>query len=201
MPCISLRRWASQIGWVQSRWQRMIIFSEICPDNSRGFACICLDRIDRFRCECIFKMHCGLSRRQSFSRCWKIKIFLLAWRCDVLAALGRQKFDLCLLAHRLFAPKRAEMFKKKGRKKLQITKMKWLIPRTSGCAKLSLEVETTFFFRHLGYFLKLLFSKNNPVSWLGFCLLGNACQPDLFLRFLGGKLHRLKFSSALWCEV
>ncbi len=55
------------------------------------------------------------------------------------------------------------------------------IPGTSGCAKLLLEVEATLFFA----VWDLLFSKNNAVSWLGFCLLGNACQPDLFLRFLG----------------
>ena len=62
------------------------------------------------------------------------------------------------------------------------------------------------FFRCLGYFL--LFSKNNAVSCLGFWLLGNACQPDLFFRFLGGKLRfldgklrRFKCLSALWWEV
>ena len=62
------------------------------------------------------------------------------------------------------------------------------------------------FFCCLGYFL--LFSKNNAVSCLGFWLLGNACQPDLFLRFLGGKLRfldgklrRFKCLSAPWWEV
>ena len=47
----------------------------------------------------------------------------------------------------------------------------------------------------------LLFSKNNAVSCLGFWLLGNACQPDLFLRFLDGKLCRFKFLSAPLWEV
>ena len=56
------------------------------------------------------------------------------------------------------------------------------------------------FFCCLGYFL--LFSKNNAVSCLGFWLLGNACQPDLFLRFLGGKLRfldgKLRHFKCLW---
>jgi len=69
------------------------------------------------------------------------------------------------------------------------------IPGTSGCAKLSLEVETTCFFAVWGK--SLLFSKNNAVSWLEFWLLGNACKPDLFFRFLGGKLGRFKFGSTL----
>ena len=62
------------------------------------------------------------------------------------------------------------------------------------------------FFCCLVYFL--LFSKNNAVSCLGFWLLGNACQPDLFLRFLDGKLRfldgklcRFKFLSAPLWEV
>ena len=62
------------------------------------------------------------------------------------------------------------------------------------------------FFCCLVYFL--LFSKNNAVSCLGFWLLGNACQPDLCLRFLDGKLRfldgklrRFKFLSAPLWEV
>ena len=62
------------------------------------------------------------------------------------------------------------------------------------------------FFCCLGYLL--LFSRNNAVSCLGFWLLGNACQPDLFLRFLGGKLRfldgklrRFKCLSTPWWEV
>ena len=62
------------------------------------------------------------------------------------------------------------------------------------------------FFCCLVYFL--LFSKNNAVSCLRFWLLGNACQPDLFLRFLDGKLRfldgklrRFKFLSAPFWEV
>ena len=50
---------------------------------------------------------------------------------------------------------------------------KLTIPGTSGCASWN----NTFFWC-LVYFL--LFSKNNDVSCLGFWLLGNACQPDLF---------------------
>ena len=55
------------------------------------------------------------------------------------------------------------------------------------------------FFCCLGYFL--LFSKNNAVSCLGFWLLGNGCQPVLFLSFLDGKLRRFKCLSAPWWEV
>ena len=80
------------------------------------------------------------------------------------------------------------------------------IPGTSGCAKLSLEVETTLFFAV--WYIFCSFSKNNAVSCLGFWLLGNACQPDLFLRFLDGKLPfldgklcRFKFFSAPLWEV
>ena len=80
------------------------------------------------------------------------------------------------------------------------------IPGTSGCAKLSLEVETSPFFAVWGIFCS--FPKITPFSCLGFWLLGNACQPDLFLRFLGGKLRfldgklrRFKCLSAPWWEV
>ena len=62
------------------------------------------------------------------------------------------------------------------------------------------------FFLLFGIFFALF--QNNAVSCLGFWLLGNACQPDLFLRFLDGKLRfldgklrRFKFLSAPLWEV
>ena len=45
--------------------------------------------------------------------------------------------------------------------------------------------QTTLFFAVWDIFCSV--PKNNAVSWLGFWLLGNACQPDLFSRFLGGR--------------